>query len=250
MSSPFISIITVTYNAASTLRPTLESIKKQTFTDYEFLLMDGASTDDTLEIVNQADIKGARVFSSPDKGLYYAMNKGLGEARGTYVMFLNAGDSFHSADTLEIIARAAELNNSPGVIYGQTDIVDGSRQKIADRHLLAPEHLTLDSFKEGMMVCHQAFVALRRIAPLFNTKFRYSADYDWCIQCLQHARHTVNTGVTLIDYLSEGISTANRRRSLVERFRIMSYYYGFWPTAVRHLGFLRRFINYQKSLKK
>lgn len=250
MSAPFISIITVTYNAASTVKPTLESIKKQTCTDYEFLLMDGASTDDTLDIVRQADIKGARIFSSPDKGLYYAMNKGLGEAQGTYVMFLNAGDSFHSPDTLEIIARAAEKNDIPGVIYGQTDIVDSSRKKIADRHLIAPEHLTLDSFKEGMMVCHQAFVALRRIAPLFNTDFRYSADYDWCIQCLQHARHTVYTGETLIDYLSEGISTANRRRSLIERFRIMCYYYGFWPTTMRHLGFIRRFINYQKSLKK
>lgn len=250
MSAPFISIITVTYNAASTVGPTLESIKKQTFTDFEFLLMDGASTDNTLDIVRQADIKGARIFSSPDKGLYHAMNKGLGEAQGTYVMFLNAGDSFHSADTLETIARAAEQNDTPGVIYGQTDIVDVSRRKIADRHLIAPEHLTLDSFKEGMMVCHQAFIPLRRIAPLFNTNFRYSADYDWCIQCLQHARHTVYTGTTLIDYLSEGISTANRRRSLIERFRIMSYYYGLWPTTMRHFRFLRRFVKYQKSIKK
>ena len=250
MSTPFISIITVTYNAASTVGPTLESIKKQTFTDYEFLLMDGASTDNTVDIVRAAGIEGARIFSSPDHGLYDAMNKGLGEATGTYVMFLNAGDSLHSPDTLEIIARTAAQSDTPAVIYGQTDIVDSSRKKIAERHLIAPDNLSLESFKEGMMVCHQAFVALRRIAPLFNTGYRYSADYDWCIQCLQHARHTAYTGTTLIDYLSEGITTANRRRSLIERFKIMSYYYGFWPTTVRHLGFAHRFLKYQKSLKK
>ncbi|MDE5969571.1 MAG: glycosyltransferase, partial [Muribaculaceae bacterium] len=142
MSTPFISIITVTYNAATTVGPTLESIKKQTFTDYEFILMDGASTDNTLDIVEQADIKSARIFSSPDKGLYYAMNKGLGEAKGKYVMFLNAGDSLHSENSLQEIFDAADHDDTPGVVYGQTDIVDMSRKKISDRHLIAPEHLT------------------------------------------------------------------------------------------------------------
>ncbi|MDE5843820.1 MAG: glycosyltransferase [Muribaculaceae bacterium] len=250
MSTPFISIITVTYNAAATVKPTLESIKKQTFTDYEFILMDGASTDNTLDVVNQADIKGARISSSPDNGLYYAMNKGLGEATGDYVMFLNAGDSFHSENSLKEIFDAANREDTPGVVYGQTDIVDVSRKKIADRHLIAPENLTLDSFREGMVVCHQAFIALRRIAPLFNTSYRYSADFDWCVQCLQHARRVAYTGTTLIDYLSEGISTANRRRSLIERFKIMSYYYGFFPTLKRHFRFVKRFVKYQKALKQ
>ncbi|MDE7093100.1 MAG: glycosyltransferase, partial [Muribaculaceae bacterium] len=218
--------------------------------DYEFILMDGASTDNTLDIVEQADIKSARIFSSPDKGLYYAMNKGLGEAKGKYVMFLNAGDSLHSENSLQEIFDAADHDDTPGVVYGQTDIVDMSRKKIADRHLIAPEHLTLDSFREGMVVCHQAFVALRRIAPLFNTGYRFSADFDWCIQCLQHARRVAYTGSTLIDYLLEGITTANRRKSLIERFRIMSYYYGLFPTLKRHFGFARRFLKYQKALKQ
>ena len=250
MSTPFISIITVTYNAAATVEPTLESIKKQTFTDYEFILMDGASTDNTLDFFKNAGINGARIFSSPDKGLYYAMNKGLGEANGQYVMFLNAGDSFHSENSLKEIHDAADKEDIPGIIYGQTDIVDTSRKKIADRHLIAPENLTLESFQEGMVVCHQAFVALRRIAPLFNVRYRYSADFDWCIQCLQHARRIAYTGTTLIDYLSEGISTANRRRSLIERFKIMSYYYGFLPTLKRHFRFVKRFLKYQKELKQ
>lgn len=248
--SPLITIITVTYNAASTIGPTLDSVKAQTFTDFEYIVMDGDSSDTTVELARNAAIPGSRIFSSPDKGLYHAMNKGLAEARGMYVVFLNAGDSFHSPDSLSAVARAIRENNFPGIVYGQTDIVDSSRRKIADRHLTAPENLTLQSFATGMAVCHQAFVALRKITSNFDTSYRYSADYDWCIRCLQHSRRNVYTGVTLIDYLSEGVTTANRRKSLIERFRIMCYYYGTLPTLLRHIGFLFRFFNYRHKLDR
>lgn len=248
--NPLISIITVTYNAASTITPTLDSVRAQTFTDFEYIVMDGASSDSTVEIAGKAGIPGTRIFSSPDKGLYHAMNKGLAEARGMYVVFLNAGDSFHSPDSLESVARAIRDNEFPGIVYGQTDIVDSSRRKIADRHLKAPENLTLKSFSTGMVVCHQAFIALRKLTSYFDTSYRYSADYDWCIRCLQHSRHNVYTGTTLIDYLSEGVTTANRRKSLMERFRIMCYYYGTVPTVLRHIGFLFRFFNYRHKLDR
>lgn len=250
MEQPLFSIITVTYNASSTIGPTLESVKNQTFRDFEYLVMDGASTDSTVELAKEARIEGSKIFSSPDHGLYDAMNKGLSEANGLYVIFLNAGDAFHGNTTLETIAKAIADNDIPGVVYGQTDIVDSSRRKIADRHLLAPEKLTLASFADGMVVCHQAFVALRRIVPYFNTSYRFSADYDWCIQCLQHSRKNVYIPETIIDYLSEGVTTANRRKSLMERFRIMSYYYGTIPTLARHLHFVGRYFKYRKSIKR
>ena len=245
MNSPLFSIITVTYNAENTIAATLESVKMQTFRDFEYLVMDGASSDGTVAAAEAASIDQARIFSSRDSGLYDAMNKGIGESRGRYLIFLNAGDSFHSADTLRHFADAIEKNDFPGIVYGQTDIVDSERHKIADRHLIAPENLTLDSFKTGMVVCHQAFVVLRQIAPLFNTAYRYSADFDWCIQCLQHSRKNVYVPETVIDYLSEGVTTANRRKSLMERFRIMCYYYGIIPTVLRHIGFIPRFLKYQ-----
>lgn len=250
MEHPLFSIITVTYNASSTIGPTLESVKKQTFRDFEYLVMDGASADSTVTLAKEADIDGAKIFSSPDRGLYDAMNKGLAEASGQYVIFLNAGDTFHSDTTLEMIAKTIADNDTPGVVYGQTDIVDSSRRKIADRHLLAPEKLTLESFADGMVVCHQAFVALRRIVPYFNMSYRFSADYDWCIQCLQHSRRNVYIPDTIVDYLSEGVTTANRRKSLMERFRIMCYYYGAVPTLMRHFRFIVRYLKYRKSIKK
>ena len=88
------SIITVTYNAATVLPPTLESVREQTFRDFEYLVIDGASTDDTLQLVENAGIATTTVWSEPDKGLYDAMNKAIERAQGRYLIFLNAGDAF------------------------------------------------------------------------------------------------------------------------------------------------------------
>ena len=240
---PLFSIITVTYNAADTIGATMRSISRQSFSDYEHLVIDGASTDDTLRIASSlADGQHCTIVSEPDKGLYDAMNKGIDRASGQYLIFLNAGDTFHSPSTLAIIAEAIRRSGNPGIVYGQTDVVDSSRKRLADRHLRAPEQLTLRSFANGMVVCHQAFIVLARIAPAFDTRYRYSADYDWCIRCLQHSRNNVYVPATLIDYLLEGISTVNRRKSLTERFRIMARYYGLVPTIMRHISFVPRFI--------
>ena len=165
---------------------------------------------------------------------------GIGRAKGDYLVFLNAGDKFHSADTLRHLADLVVDNDKPGILYGQTDIVDNRGVRLGDRHLIAPEVLTLKSFATGMVVCHQAFIPLRRIAGMYNLKYRYSADYEWCIRCLQHSRRNVYAGEVLIDYLNEGLTTANRRKSLKERFNVMCYYYGTFPTLVRHIGFFFR----------
>lgn len=241
-STPLFSIITVCYNAASTVGRTIDSVADQTFTDYEHIVIDGASTDNTLDIINSVPGAARRhVVSEPDHGIYDAMNKGIGLASGTYLIFMNAGDKFHTRDTLEKIAIAADAGEMPGVIYGQTWLVDIAGAFVAPRHLTAPPALSYTDFARGMLVCHQAFVALRRIAPLYNTSYRYSADYEWCLRCLQHSRKNVFIDDILVDYLHEGLTTAHRRASLMERFRIMSYYYGFWSTLRRHFGFALRF---------
>ena len=237
---PLFSIITVTYNAAATVRATMECVASQTCLVYEHLVMDGASKDSTLSIVDDLSTERTRVHSSPDRGIYDAMNKGLDQARGDYVIFLNAGDRFHSEHTLQRIADVIMASDYPGVVYGQTDLVDGEGHYVGPRHLTAPEQLTLDSFKHGMLVCHQAFVALRRLCPQYDTRWRFSADYEWCIRVLQHSRRNVYTGDVLIDYLSEGMTTRNRNASLKERYHIMCQYYGTLPTIMRHVGFFGR----------
>lgn len=244
---PLFSIITVTYNAEKTLGRTLASVDEQSCRLFEHLIIDGGSSDGTLALINPASTAVRRVVSEPDNGLYDAMNKGMGLAKGDYLIFLNAGDKFASPHTLQIIADAIMDNDYPGVVYGQTDLVDDSGRRLGPRHLSAPPQLSYADFARGMLVCHQAFIVLRQLAPPYSMKYRFSADYDWCVKCLQHSRRNVYTGAVLVHYLSEGLTTANHRRSLWERFRIMSHYYGLLPTVARHVGFFFRHRKFKKN---
>ncbi len=238
---PLFSIITVTWNAASVIAPTMLSVQRQTSSDYEMLIIDGASTDDTLDIVYKASIASLRVFSEPDKGLYDAMNKGIARARGRYLIFLNAGDAFADETVLARLALLTEGN--PGVIYGQTQLVNKDREVVGMRHLRAPKRLTAASFLNGMVVCHQAFVARRDLVPEYDLQYRLSADYDWCIKVLRKSTGNAYAGAKpIISYLADGMTTQYHRASLWERFRIMSHHYGTGKAIIRHLGFIPRYL--------
>ena len=240
-SQPLFSIITVTWNAAKVIAPTLQSVSEQTNANYEYLIIDGASTDDTLDMVRHSDIPGTRIFSERDNGLYDAMNKGIDRALGKYLIFLNAGDSFASNTTLMQLAQLAA--NNPGVIYGQTQLVDANRNVVGKRHLTAPKRLNTDSFKHGMLVCHQAFVTRRDLAPHYDLQYRFSADYDWCIRVLQKSQSNAYAGnKPIINFLTDGLTSKYHRKSLIERYRIMCHYYGTLPTIARHLSFIPRYI--------
>lgn len=246
---PLFSIITVTFNAANTLPATLASVKSQTCQLYEHIIMDGASKDNTIEIAKNAGIENLKITSEPDKGLYDAMNKAIDKSTGEYLIFLNAGDAFHSPNTLQNIADVIMDNDFPGIVYGQTQLVDNNRNRIGDRHLTAPETLTFKSFAEGMVVCHQAFIVLRKVAVKYDLKYRFSADYEWCLRCLKRSMNNIYIDETIIDYLSEGLTTANRKASLKERFKIMCQYYGTLPTIWRHITFIPRFLKQRKKEK-
>ncbi|MDE7109868.1 MAG: glycosyltransferase, partial [Muribaculaceae bacterium] len=220
-NKPLISIITITYNAADSITPTMESVAMQTFRDFEHIIVDGASEDPTIPIARKIGGKELRILSEPDKGLYDAMNKGLRMAGGKYLLFLNAGDAFHAPDVLEKYADAAV--NDPDIIYADTVIVDAQRNFIAPRHLSAPEILSFNSFQKGMLVCHQAFMVKHSLAPEYNTDYRFSADFDWCVRCLRKSKpgKCVNLHMVAIDYLSDGLTAQNKIASLTERFNIM-----------------------------
>ncbi|MCM1028183.1 MAG: glycosyltransferase [Pseudoflavonifractor sp.] len=236
-ASPLFTIITVTYNAESTLPATLKSIASQDYAgEIEQIIIDGSSKDSTVEIARELALPGSVIVSEPDRGLYDAMNKGLERAHGLYLIFLNAGDAFHGPDVLSRYAEAIRREDMPGIVYGQTILVDNERRKVGERHFRAPEHLDYNSFADGMKVCHQAMAVLRSITGHYNRLYRFSADYEWTIRCLQHSRKNVYVGPEpVIDYLSEGVTTNNEYKSLRERFRIMCYYYGIKATLLRHV---------------
>ena len=253
------SIVTITYNAEKVLQRTLDSVRSQTYEGVEHLIVDGASKDQTLAIVEQykqqSDVSdnGHKVIiqSEPDHGIYDAMNKGLTQASGDYIVFLNAGDSLPTAYTLEEIVHHCRLNEFPenelpGVLYGNTDIIDAEGRFLHPRRLQPPETLTWRSFRHGMLVCHQAFYARTDIAKntQYDTRYRFSADVDWCIRVMRESERMglslCNTGMVVANYTEEGATTKNHRASLFERFDVMRRHYGLLTTIAMHIWFVVR----------
>lgn len=248
-----ISIVTITYNAEAVLQRTLDSVSSQTYRDIEHLIIDGASKDGTMDLVSRYKVRDlpyeVRAVSEPDKGIYDAMNKGLRLATGEYIVFLNAGDTLHDEKTLDMVASSlqpAANSQQPAVIYGDTNIVDDEGHFLRKRHLSVPDNLTWRSFKQGMLVCHQAFYARLDIARdiPYDLQYRHSADVDWCIRVMKEAerRHLplVRVQGVVADFLDGGDSTKNHRASLRERFHVMRRHYGLLTTCLMHVWFLLR----------
>jgi len=235
------SIITVTYNASQWLERTVQSIISQSCPYIEYIIIDGNSTDGTLDIIKKYQSAIAHYVSEPDNGLYDAMNKGLKLASGDYVWFINAGDTLFSENTVREIVNILDGENLPDIIYGETQIVDRQGNSLALRRLKAPEKLTWKSFSMGMLVCHQSFLVKRTIVEQYDLQYRFTADYDWCIRCMKKADTIFNTHLILSQFLEAGLSAANRKESLKERYRIMCKNYGKLPTQIRHIWFAIRF---------
>jgi glycosyltransferase involved in cell wall biosynthesis len=239
---PKFSFITVTFNAGKVLEDTIQSVVFQTYRNVEYIIVDGGSTDNTLEIAGKYHDRISKVISEPDKGLYDAMNKGIRLATGDYLCFLNAGDELHENETLQKMVHTLKGKELPDVIYGETAIVDEEGHFLHMRRLSTPERLNWKSFKQGMLVCHQAFFARRELATneWYDLRYRFSADFDWCIRIMKKAKCLHNTRLTIIDYLNEGMTTRNHKASLKERFRIMAKHYGWISTILHHGWFVIR----------
>ena len=248
-----ITYVTITYNAASVLQRTLDSVLSQDYPDILHLIIDGASTDDTMQLVNDyiersnaaENGHSIQVTSEPDKGIYDAMNKGLRSITGDYVCFLNAGDFLPAPDTVsKIVEKVGEP--LPAVLYGDTDIVDGEGRFLHHRRLAPPEHLSWKSFRQGMLVCHQAFYARTdfAIATPYDQRYRYSADVDWCIRVMKAAAKEnvplLNLKMVVANYTEEGQTTLHHRESLWERYHVMERHYGRLQTFLLHCWFALR----------
>ncbi len=253
------TVITITYNAEAVVQRTLDSVRRQTYEGVEHLIIDGASTDGTLALVraykqeSDASDCGHKVIlrSEPDEGIYDAMNKGLTQASGDYIVYMNAGDCFPQADTLEQVAHRCHLNELPSrelpaVLYGHTDIIDGEGRFLRHRRLQPPARLTWRSFRHGMLVCHQAFYARTDIAKnlQYDLRYRFSADVDWCIRVMREGERMAlplyNINMVVANYLEEGATTKHHRESLRERFTVMRRHYGWLSTVVMHVWFVVR----------
>ena len=205
---PKVSIITVTLNSGPALESTILSIISQTYRNYEFIIIDGGSRDETLELIEKYRASVSVLVSEPDKGLYDAMNKGIGLATGEYLNFLNAGDVYLSPDTLGTVFSYGQ---PPGdFVYGDMIIVESDRSHSRLQRAMPFTKKRLIKFGTGV-VCHQAVFVKREIAPEYNIKYRYKAELNWYFDLLNDSRDLTITYLPqpLIKYLLGGVGQRN-----------------------------------------
>lgn len=179
-SAPKLSIITVCYNAAPLIQHTLFSAISQTFQDFELVIIDGASKDNTIALLNSFESKIGTIVSEKDAGIYDAMNKGVTHAKGEWIYFLNAGDAFFDNLVLEKVFKEISTVN-PDFLYAK---VQTSNEPTGINYI-AGESVVLKDFWHKYPICHQATFAKRDVfnkIGMFNTKYQLISDTEWFIR--------------------------------------------------------------------
>ncbi len=218
-----LSIITVTFNAESVLEKTLASIFTQTYQDYELIIVDGKSTDSTVDIIKKHEDKISCWISEKDRGIYDAMNKAMAVAKGEYVQFLNAGDYYASQDTLAgIFSMTQEFTT---LIYGDIYIkhLDGSEtyQKARD--------FTLKNLLERGtgILCHQAMFVRRESAPLYDTRYKFKAELNWYFDLVELDKFSCSHhSIPVVYYSLGGFGHKYFIRNRIEWLRLVYDRYG------------------------
>lgn len=186
---PLISLITATYNSASTIQDTLRSVAAQEYPRIEHLIIDGLSKDNTLELVGQFP-HVQKVVSERDRGIYDAMNKGIALATGDIVGIINSDDFYHTPQVLSKVAAMMEQSGA-GVLYGDLEYVDAVDTGKVIRHWKSGTYHNT-RFHRGWMPPHPTFFVRRELYAQFggfNTDLRFSADYELMLRFL--VRHRV-----------------------------------------------------------
>lgn len=239
--NPQLSVITIVYNNARDIERTIRSVIEQSYSNIEYIIVDGGSTDGTIDIINKYRDKITTFISERDNGIYDAMNKGLSFAKGDYVLFMNSGDEIYDLNTVEDVFSSTPHAD---IYYGETEMFDETWTSLGRRRHKAPQHLSAKSFKYGMSVSHQAIYVKRSIASSYNTSYQLSSDIDWVLNALSKAKKVVNTKRYVAKYLVGGMSKKKHRQSLLERFHIFSKHYGLLPNLLNHLVIAKNLLFY------
>ena len=215
------SIITICYNAAKVLPVTIESVLAQDFGDFEYVIEDGESTDDTPDIVEsyrkKFEKKGIRLIYNrkSDEGIYDAMNKGVASSSGDYINFMNAGDCFYSADVLTRVSGAADDKKDPVIIYGDCAVYEYGRFFRFNKDL--------SNICENMPFSHQSVFASASFvrAHPFDTSLRFSADYDFLLSAYDEGVEFLDAETFVCITTADGLSSVKYHDTLMESAEIL-----------------------------
>lgn len=183
-----ISIVTATFNSAKTVRDTIESVLKQTYTDYEYIIKDGGSTDDTLAICREYEPKFCgkmRIISSHDNGIYDAMNQGFQAATGDVLMLINSDDLFARADAIELVVKAFQENTEVDGVYADLYYVS---QNSIDNIIRVWKTGTQKPMRRGWLPAHPTFYVKRECYEkygYFNLNYPLAADFELMLRFVE-----------------------------------------------------------------
>lgn len=215
-TTPFFSIITVVKNASSSIQRCIDSIKFQTFQDFEYIVIDGSSVDGTVDKLKLNNSIIDYCISQPDEGLYFAMNKGIKLTRGRYIGILNADDSY-DLRTLERVHQAIEKFSETQIIYGGMTYFEEPNKNYFINHNDLPNRMI---FHPTCFVERNTYFA----NGLLNTRYRVAADYDFMLKCKVGGIVFLGINQKLANFSTGGTSEKMKFRSILETSRIQAVY--------------------------
>jgi len=212
MKSPKVTIVTVTFNAEDFLEETILSIVNQTYQNIEYIIIDGASTDGTIDIIKKYEDNIDYWISEPDDGIYFAMNKAIEKASGEWINFMNAGDTFFSLDTVSNVMTQKQDNAE--LIYGNFLIKEHNRIKKA----WEPSQWDLH-----MPFCHQTLFTKTSIMKeeLFDTSFRLAADHNFIFKMYKKNKKFNYIDSTIAIFTLGGFAESNALLMNIESLKVL-----------------------------
>ncbi|AOC95310.1 glycosyltransferase [Flavobacterium sp. SH_e] len=222
-----ISIITINYNNLEGLKKTVESVINQTWQDFEYIIIDGGSTDGSVEYIENKKNKIDYWISENDSGIYNAMNKGIKIASGKYISFMNSGDCFLSLNTLKLCSDII-INNNADVFYGQIKIDDVLKEKT----VIYPSKLRL-SYLQYMVINHQACFFLSETLQNFhgyNEEYKLAADYHYYLKLYINGKTFLPILFPIVKYDLTGISSLRMEEYKIEMKKV-------WDSTIPHYLF-------------
>ena len=220
-TTSLVSVITVCRNAAATIEACLASVAAQSWPQVEHVIIDGASTDGTPDIIARHKGRPGAVVSEPDRGLYDAMNKGVERSQGEFLIFLNADDVFASPDALRDAMRAIARDPEGDVYYGGLEVVLG---EVRHRHMPPPPEQAAEEMVLGCLP-HQATLARRAVFAKtgpFDLRWRRHADYDWWLKVLADPTIRLRRIDTVVACFALGGASSDLAKGQPEVFAIQN----------------------------
>jgi glycosyltransferase len=244
-----ISVITATFNSASTLEATIASFSSQTYPDKELIIVDGGSKDGTLEIIRAAGKKVNKSISEPDGGIYDALNKGIGMSEGDVIGFLHSGDQYPTSEILEKIAKKF-MEHDADAVYGDLRYVNRKKAERVVRYWNSGEFYP-NLLNKGWMPPHPTLYLKKEVYQkhgLFDLSFRIASDYDLILRVLKDPKLNIAyIPEVLVDMETGGLSNGklvNVIQKSREDFRAMKkngIRHAAWALGIKNLGKIPQF---------